>query len=102
MVLVLRLCFPKMAFRILLQNSNEIEKIREELSEKMSAVKRLQLELNRREDEGAAGVVEKLKRSIATLEKENASLKVGNILLLNYKHNYLFITVFPTLGCPIC
>ncbi|PON32694.1 Golgin candidate [Parasponia andersonii] len=58
------------------KTSTEMSKIHDELNEKISAVKRLQMELNRREDEGADAIVENLKRSIATLEKENARLKM--------------------------
>lgn len=46
------------------------------MNEKISEIRRLQTELNRREDEGADDI-ENLKSSITTLEKENASLKVG-------------------------
>lgn len=38
------------------------------------------MELNRREDENADDVVGSLKRLIATLEKENSSLKVDNFM----------------------
>lgn len=58
-----------------------MSKIHNELNEKISAVERLQMELHRREDEGADAIVENLKRSIATLETENASLKVGSNIL---------------------
>ncbi|PON56774.1 Golgin candidate [Trema orientale] len=58
------------------KTSTEMSKIHDELNEKISAVKRLQMELNRREDEGADAVMENMKRSIATLEKENARLKM--------------------------
>lgn len=46
----------------------------------MSEINRLQMELNRREDENADDVAGSLKRLIATLEKENSSLKVDNFM----------------------
>ncbi|XP_062090555.1 golgin candidate 4-like isoform X1 [Humulus lupulus] len=58
------------------KSSLKSNKVQDELNEKISVVKRLQMELNRREAEGANDIVENLKRSIATLEKENASLKM--------------------------
>ncbi|KAL5571504.1 hypothetical protein UlMin_021101 [Ulmus minor] len=54
----------------------EMNKIRDELNEKISAVERLQMELNRRENEGADDIVENFKRTIASIEKENARLKM--------------------------
>lgn len=62
-----------------LQTSTEMSKIHDELNEKISAVRRLQMELNRRDDEGD-DILENLKKSIAALERENASLKVSIIL----------------------
>lgn len=50
------------------------------MSEKLSEINRLQLELNRREDEDADDISEKLKGVVATLEMENDNLKVGNFL----------------------
>lgn len=50
------------------------------MSEKLSEINRLQLELNRREDEDADDISETLKGAVATLEMENNNLKVGNIL----------------------
>lgn len=60
------------------KTSAEISKISSELNEKMSEISRLQMELNRREDENANNGAESLKRLIATLQKENNSLKVDN------------------------
>lgn len=58
------------------KTSIESSKMREELNGKLSELRRLQMELNRREDEDANAVVENLKRVVATLEKENNSLKM--------------------------
>ncbi|XP_021808006.1 golgin candidate 4 isoform X1 [Prunus avium] len=58
------------------KTSIEISKISNVLKEKMSEINRLQMELNRREDENADDVAGSLKRLIATLEKENSSLKI--------------------------
>ncbi|CAN6568241.1 unnamed protein product [Malus baccata var. baccata] len=58
------------------KTSVEISKISSELNEKMSEINRLQMELNRREDENANNGAESLKRLIATLQKENNSLKM--------------------------
>ncbi|OMP06255.1 putative Structural maintenance of chromosome 1 protein [Corchorus capsularis] len=54
----------------------ELSKIRNELNEKIIEIRRLQMELNRQEDKGADDTLENLKRVIATLEKENARLKM--------------------------
>ena len=56
-----------------------MSKIHNDLNEKISEIRRLQLELNRRNDDGVDNILENFKISMATLEKENASLKVGNI-----------------------
>ncbi|KAF7801277.1 golgin candidate 3-like isoform X1 [Senna tora] len=56
--------------------SMEKRKIHDEVNEKASEVKRLQMELSRREDEDAANAVDSLKRLIKTLEKENVALKM--------------------------
>lgn len=53
-----------------------MSQIRSELNEKLSAIKGLQMELNRGEEEGTYDILKDLKRSVATLEKENATLKV--------------------------
>lgn len=58
------------------KTSIEIGKMRKELNGKLSELRRLQMELNRREDEDANDVVENLERVVATLEKENNSLKM--------------------------
>ncbi|KAL6126246.1 hypothetical protein ACLB2K_074297 [Fragaria x ananassa] len=54
------------------KTSIEMSKIHNELNDKISEISRLQMELNRRED----GNAENFKRLIATLEKENNSLKM--------------------------
>ncbi|XP_061349825.1 golgin candidate 3 [Gastrolobium bilobum] len=56
----------------------EMAKIRNELNEKVSEVKRLQSELTGRENKEAAEDVDSLKRLIKTLEKENTTLKMEN------------------------
>ncbi|CAL5339957.1 unnamed protein product [Camellia sinensis] len=53
----------------------EMNKIRDELNEKISEVRRLQIELTRRENAETDDIAEGLKRVIATLEKENNNLK---------------------------
>ena len=63
-----------------LQTSVDASKIHNELNEKTSEIRRLQIELSRREDEDPNVNVKSLKKVIATLEKENANLKVGCIL----------------------
>ena len=55
-----------------------MSKIHNELNDKTSEISRLQMELNRREDVNA----ENFKRLIATLEKENNSLKVAIVTLI--------------------
>ncbi|KAK9094545.1 hypothetical protein Scep_026014 [Stephania cephalantha] len=53
-----------------------MQKLKDELNEKILEIKRLQSELTRRDtEEGADAPVESLKLAIATLEKENARLK---------------------------
>lgn len=61
----------------------EMSVLRNELGEKISEIQRLQMELNRREDEGTDDVLESLKRVIASLEKENSSLKVGSLCIIS-------------------
>ncbi|XP_044502757.1 golgin candidate 4-like isoform X2 [Mangifera indica] len=58
------------------KSSIEMSKIHREMSEKLSEINRLQLELNRREDEDADDISEKLKGVVATLEMENDNLKM--------------------------
>jgi len=41
------------------------------------------MELNRREDDDAGGVLDGLKRVIVGLEKENSSLKVRNLCIVS-------------------
>jgi len=71
---VLLMCFLN------LQTSVDVSKIHNELNEKSSEIRRLQIELSTREDEDPNVNVKSLKRVIATLEKENANLKVSCIL----------------------
>ncbi|XP_015584426.1 golgin candidate 4 isoform X2 [Ricinus communis] len=59
------------------KTSMEMSKIRNELNEKISEIRRLQIILSRREDENADDTVKGLKRVLATLEKENANLKIA-------------------------
>lgn len=54
----------------------EMNKIRDELSRKLSEIRHLQMELNRKENAEANDAVEDLKRTVATLEKENSDLKM--------------------------
>ncbi|GAV69909.1 hypothetical protein CFOL_v3_13409 [Cephalotus follicularis] len=54
----------------------EMSKLCKQLDEKMSEIKRLEVELNRRENKDADDIVGSLKRSVATLEKENSNLKM--------------------------
>ncbi|XP_050237693.1 golgin candidate 4 [Mercurialis annua] len=56
--------------------STEMSKLRSELNDKISEIRRLQMELSKREDEDADDSVKGLKKIIATLEKENTSLKI--------------------------
>lgn len=58
----------------------EMNKIHNELNEKVSEIKHLQLELTKRENE-AGEAVDSLKRFIKTLEKENTTLKVCIFML---------------------
>ncbi|GMP61262.1 hypothetical protein CsSME_00023795 [Camellia sinensis var. sinensis] len=59
----------------------EMNKIRDELNEKISEVRRLQIELTRRENAETDDIAEGLKRVIATLEKENNNLKMEKVEL---------------------
>lgn len=54
-----------------------MSKIRDELNERVSKTKCLQMELSRREDEDV-GAMDSLKKLIKSLEKENVTLKVVN------------------------
>ncbi|KAJ6328718.1 hypothetical protein OIU77_010409 [Salix suchowensis] len=58
------------------KTSVDVSKIHNELNEKTSEIRRLQIELSRREDEDPNVSLKSLKGVIATLEKENANLKV--------------------------
>lgn len=62
------------------KTTNEVSKLHNELNEKISEIKRLQLELTRREDEEAGDSVDSFKRLIETLEKENTTLKVSKFM----------------------
>lgn len=66
------------------QTSMEMNKIRSELNEKRSVIQRLQMELNRREEEEANDMVESLKGVIANLEKENSCLKVDGFVIPSF------------------
>ncbi|XP_011023259.1 PREDICTED: golgin candidate 4-like [Populus euphratica] len=59
------------------KNSMDVNKIHDELNEKTSEIRRLQMELSRWEDADPSDSVKNLKRVIATLEKENANLKMA-------------------------
>ncbi|CAL5400934.1 unnamed protein product [Camellia sinensis] len=59
----------------------EMNKIRDELNEKISEVRRLQIELTRRENGETDDIAEGLKRVIATLENENNNLKMEKVEL---------------------
>jgi hypothetical protein len=58
-----------------------MSKIQNELNEKASEIKHLQLDLTRRQNEEAGEAFNSLKRLIETLEKENTALKVGRFIL---------------------
>ncbi|XP_021641894.2 golgin candidate 3 isoform X2 [Hevea brasiliensis] len=55
----------------------EMSKMHSELNEKISEIRRLQMELSRKEDEDSDDAVKDLRRVIATLEKENTNLKIA-------------------------
>lgn len=73
------------------QTSIEITEMRKELNGKLSELRRLQMELNRREDGDANDVVENLKRVVATLEKENNSLEVNNFVLSEFSQKFILL-----------
>ncbi|XP_023744614.1 golgin candidate 4 [Lactuca sativa] len=54
----------------------EMNKIRDELSRKVSEIRHLQMELNKKENSEANDATERLKRTVATLEQENIDLKM--------------------------
>ncbi|KAI3829253.1 hypothetical protein L1987_03371 [Smallanthus sonchifolius] len=54
----------------------EMNKIRDELSRKISEIRHLQMELNKKENAEANDAAVSLKRVVASLEKENADLKM--------------------------
>ncbi|XP_059634279.1 golgin candidate 4 isoform X2 [Cornus florida] len=56
--------------------SMEMNKVHDELNKKISEVGRLQMELKHKEDTKIDDVVDDLKRVIATIERENSSLKM--------------------------
>ena len=60
-----------------MQTTAEMNKIRDELNQKISEVRQLQMELNRGENAVADDIAEGLKRVIASLEKETNDLKVN-------------------------
>lgn len=53
--------------------------MRSELNEKISEIRRLQMELQRMEHEKEDDIVNDLRRLIANLERENTTLKVGKV-----------------------
>lgn len=58
-----------------------MNEIRDELNQKIAEVRRLQMEINKRETaEADDDIAEGLKRVIASLEKENYDLKVSTWL----------------------
>ncbi|GFY97384.1 golgin Putative 4 [Actinidia rufa] len=59
----------------------EMNKIRDELNQKMSEVRQLQMELNRGDNAVADDITEGLKRVIASLEKETSDLKMEKVEL---------------------
>ena len=61
-----------------------MSKIRNELNEKIIEIRRLQMELNRREDESADDTLENFKRVIVTLQKENTNLRLIPACLVKF------------------
>jgi len=59
-----------------LKTTTEVRQLHKELNEKVSEIKRLQLELTRQKGEEASNAMDSSKRLIETLEKENTTLKV--------------------------
>lgn len=62
----------------------EMSHFRNDLNNKISEIGQLQMELSKRDNLEADSLVESLKRAVTSLEKENSSLKVNNILTCNY------------------
>lgn len=60
-----------------LQLSNELTKINDELNQKMLEIKRLQKELQRRDNDEADEGVDILKKAVMDLQNENIVLKVA-------------------------
>ncbi|XP_058737420.1 golgin candidate 3-like isoform X2 [Vicia villosa] len=58
------------------KTTDEVRQLHNELNEKVSEIKRLQLELTRQEGEEAGNAMDSSKRLIETLEKENSTLKM--------------------------
>ncbi|KAJ6940445.1 hypothetical protein NC651_006550 [Populus alba x Populus x berolinensis] len=69
--------FSIVAYGPCLKTSMDVNKIHDELNEKTSEIRRLQMELSRWEDADPNDSVKNLKRVIAILEKENANLKMA-------------------------
>ncbi|KAJ7007750.1 hypothetical protein NC653_006699 [Populus alba x Populus x berolinensis] len=69
--------FSTVAYGPCLKTSMDVNKIHDELNEKTSEIRRLQMELSRWEDADPDDSVKNLKRVIATLEKENANLRMA-------------------------
>lgn len=66
-------------FFLFLQMLAEMNKIRDELNRKLSEIRHLQMELNRKENVVTNDAAEGLKRVVASLEKENSDLKVKSL-----------------------
>lgn len=64
-----------------LQLSSEMIKARDELNQKIMEIRRLQMEMQRKDKDEADERVEILKKTIMDLEKENVNLKVTLISL---------------------
>lgn len=58
------------------KTTTEVRQLHKELNEKVSEIKRLQLELTRQKGEEASNAMDSSKRLIETLEKENTTLKM--------------------------
>lgn len=64
-----------------------MRKLHNELNEKVSEIKHMQLESTRQEDEEARDAVDSSKRLIETLEKENTALKVCRFIIYALLHS---------------
>lgn len=77
-----------------LKTTDEVRQLHNELNEKVSEIKRLQLELTRQEGEEAGNAMDSSKRLIETLEKENTALKVCRYTHYDLINKNLKIAVF--------